>query len=115
MDNQRLIKLIKWTIESLWVVAAILVLFVTMHSYDGQPFSDIWIFLTWFMLILSFPAGLVVSLVHFTLGVALSITIETSNLSLILEWGAYFLLGYFQWFKLVPWSWRKWNARRVPV
>jgi hypothetical protein len=54
------------------------------------------------MLILSFPAALVVSLVHLLLGVVFSITINTSYISLALEWIGYFVLGYLQWFKFVP-------------
>lgn len=54
------------------------------------------------MLILSFPAGLAISAMHYALGAVFSITIETSYLSLALEWVAYFILGYLQWFKLVP-------------
>jgi hypothetical protein len=54
------------------------------------------------MLILSFPAALVVSLVHLLFGEVFSITIKTSYISLVLEWIGYFVLGYLQWFKLVP-------------
>ena len=89
-------------IKALWIGATLFVLFVTLYSYDGKPLSDIWIFLTWLMLILSFPAGLVVSAVHYVLGAGFSITVETSYLSLALEWAAYFVLGYLQWFKLLP-------------
>jgi hypothetical protein len=89
-------------IKALWIGATLFVLFVTLYSYDGKPVSDIWVFLTWLMLILSFPVGLVVSAVHYILGAGFSIAIKTSYLSLALEWGAYFGLGYLQWFKLVP-------------
>jgi hypothetical protein len=54
------------------------------------------------MLILSFPAGLVISAVHYALSVGFALTIRTSYLSLALEWAAYFVLGYLQWFKLAP-------------
>jgi hypothetical protein len=40
--------------------------------------------------------------VHYALGAGFSITIETSYLSLALEWAAYFVLGYLQWFNLLP-------------
>ena len=90
-------------VKALWIGATVFVLLVTLYAFDGEPNSDIWIFLTWLMLILSFPAGLVVSLVHMVLGVGFSITIKTSYLSLAFEWGGYFVLGYLQWFKLAPW------------
>jgi hypothetical protein len=87
----------------LWIGISLFVLIVTLYAFDDKPYSDIWIFLTWLMLILSFPAGLIVSLVHWALGMGLSITIKTTYFSLALEWAAYFILGYLQWFKLVPW------------
>jgi len=99
-------------IKALWVGATVFVLVVTLYAFDGKPNSDIWIFLTWFMLILSFPAALVVSLVHMALGVGFSITIKTSYLSLAIEWAAYFVLGYLQWFKLVPYLIAKLHALR---
>lgn len=89
-------------IKALWIGATVLVLAFTLYAFDGKSNSDIWIFLTWLMLILSFPVALVVSLVHMVLGVVFSITIKTSYLSLALEWAGYFVLGYLQWFKLVP-------------
>lgn len=89
-------------IKVFWIGGALLVLFATLYAYDGKPFSDIWIFLTWLMLALSFPAGLLVSAVHYALGAGFSMAIQTSYLSLALEWAAYFTLGYLQWFRLVP-------------
>ncbi len=100
-------------IKSLWVVATLIVLFVTLYAFDGQSFSDIWVFLTWGMLILSFPLSLVVSLVHYILGDWFSITIQTSYLSLGIEWTIYFVLGYVQWFVSLPQLWSKWKARKV--
>jgi hypothetical protein len=94
-------------IKFLWIVVSVLVLLVTLYAFDGEPNSDIWIFMTWSMLALSFPAGLTISLVHMVLGAGFSVAIETSRLSLALEWAAYFSLGYIQWFKLSPYLVRK--------
>lgn len=90
-------------IKALWIGVTILVLFVTLYAFDGESYSDIWILLTWLMLIFSFPAGLLISLVHMILGKMFAITITTSYFSLTLEWIAYFLLGYIQWFMFLPW------------
>jgi hypothetical protein len=106
-------KMTKNIVKALWVGASFFVLFVTVYSYDGKTLSDIWIFLTWLMLILSSPAGLAVSAAHYALSAAFSITVETSYFSLALEWFVYFVLGYVQWFVLLPWLWRKWKARRT--
>jgi hypothetical protein len=98
--------------KGIWIVLALVVLLVTLYSFDGKANSDIWIFQTWSMLILSFPASLIVSLVHMVLGAGFSITIKTSYVSLAIEWAAYFVLGYWQWFVLLPWLWKKWKTRR---
>ena len=89
-------------IKSLWIAATVFVLAVTLYAYDGKPNSDIGIFFAWCMLFLSFPVGLLVSLAHVALYDGLSVTIETSYLSFIVDWLGFFVLGYLQWFKLVP-------------
>ena len=98
--------------KAVWIAIALVVFFVTVVYFDGKKYSDIWVFLTWSMLILSFPASVLVSLVHKVLGVGLSMTITTSYTSLVIEWAAYFVLGYLQWFVLFPLLWRKWKRRR---
>lgn len=94
-------------IKYLWVGIAIFTLIFTLYAYDGLPNSDIWIFHTWMMLFLSFPSGLLISAALTVLGEYFSIWIETSIISLTVEWICYFFLGYFQWFKLVPWLIKK--------
>lgn len=98
-------------IKASWFIATLSVLFVTLYAFDGKPNSDIWIFLTWIMLILSFPASLVISLVHIALG-HFSVTIDTTYISLTFEWAVYFTLGYVQWFKLLPYIVHKIRERK---
>jgi len=98
--------------KAAWIGIAIVALLVTLYGFDGKTNSEIWIVLTWSMLVLSFPASLIVSLAHLALGAGFSITIKTSYLSLAMEWAAYFILGYWQWFVLLSWLWRKWKTRR---
>lgn len=95
-----------------WIGIAVVALLVALYGFDGNTNSDIWIVLTWSMLVLAFPGSLIVSLAHMALGAGLAITIGTSYLSLGIEWAAYFALGYLQWFVLVPRLWRKWKAWR---
>jgi hypothetical protein len=109
MSSTILIRVIK----VIWIALALIVLCVTLYAFDNKPNSDIWIFLTWSMLILSFPASLLVSLVHMALGAGFSVAVETSRPSLSVEWAAYFVLGYWQWFVLLPWIWRKWKKRSI--
>ncbi len=101
--------------KAAWIGIAVVALLVTLYGFDGETSSDIWIVLTWSMLVLSFPASLIVSLVHMALGAGFSITIKTSYLSLAIEWAAYFILGYWQWFVLLPWLWRKWKTNQAEV
>lgn len=96
-------------IKAGWTAIAVVALLVMLYGFDGKTDSDIWIILTWSMLVLSFPASLLVSLVRMVLPMA----IGTSYLSLVTEWAAYFALGHWQWFVLLPWLWRKWKTRRV--
>ncbi len=100
-------------IKALWIGATAFVLAVTLYAFDGKPNSDIGVFFAWYMLFLSFPGGLLVSLIHVALDEGLSITIETSYLSFVLDWLGFFALGYLQWFKLLPWLVEKWRARRA--
>lgn len=97
-------------LKILWIVAAIFVLYVTIDGFHDARDKGIWDVLTWLMLILSFPAGLVVSLVLWALEKGFSITSTTSYLSLALGWAGYFVVGYLQWFKLLPFLTKKLRA-----
>ena len=92
--------------KSLWLGTAVLVLFVTLYAFDGKPNSDIGIFLVWSMLFISFPASLIYaglfSVVALIMETFLSTPIPTTYLSLTIDWVAFFILGYLQWFKLIP-------------
>ncbi|OIQ04205.1 MAG: hypothetical protein COS82_03770 [Zetaproteobacteria bacterium CG06_land_8_20_14_3_00_59_53] len=43
-----------------------------------------------------------------------SVTFETSYLSFLLDWIAFLILGYFQWFKLLPYIIGKLRKDRLP-
>lgn len=88
--------------KALWIVTSVAALLIAIFGFDGKPNSDIGVFLAWSMLALSFPSGLLVSLAHVVLYDGLSINIQTSYVSLSVDWLAWFLLGYVQWFKLLP-------------
>lgn len=89
-------------IKSLWIGVNIFVLAVTLYAYDGGPNSDIGIFFAWCMILVSFPSGLLVPLGHTALDELFSVAIETSYLSFLVDWFAFLILGYLQWFKLLP-------------
>lgn len=98
-----------------WIGIAVVALWVTLYGFYGKTNGDIWIVQTWSMLVLAFPAGLIVSLAHMVLDAGLSITVGTSSISLLIEWAAYFALGYMQWFELVPRLCRKWKVWRSRI
>lgn len=89
-------------VRAIWVGATILVLSISLYAFDGKQNSDIGVFFAWCMLILSFPGGLLVPLAHVALFDGLSIAVETSYLSLVLDWVGFYALGYVQWFKIAP-------------
>lgn len=98
------------TIKLLWLLATGFVLFVTLYAFDGKPNSDIGVFFAWCMLFLSFPSSLLVPIAHMVLYEGFSIEIETSYLSLVFDWVGFLILGYLQWFQLMPYFIRKLRA-----
>lgn len=67
--------------------------------------------LTYVMLILSFPAALLVPSI---LMIITPLVENGTNLGgLCVLWAAFLLGGYLQWFMLYPWLWCKWKARRT--
>jgi len=96
-----------------WITMAIVALLLAIYGFDGKSDSDIFVVLTWSMLVLSFPVSLLVSLARMVLPAA----IDTSYLSLAIEWAVYVTLGYWQWFVVVPKVWARTSsgARRPPT
>ncbi|WP_367299684.1 hypothetical protein [Hafnia alvei] len=97
-----------------WVSISIVVLSITLYFYDGTNNSDIEIFLSYSMLVLSFPSGLIVS--AFLSGaiylIALMVDgdlngLEVNYFYLVIEWGILFFVGYIQWFYVIPILYRK--------
>lgn len=86
----------------IWILATLSVLaltFYSLYTYDGNP-DEIFIILNQGMHILSFPAGMLVSAVGYV--VESVFEVEFSYFSAVLLWAGYFIIGYLQWFKLVP-------------
>ena len=104
-------------IRAIWILLAVIVLFMTLYSFDGKPNSDIGIFLAGSMLTLAFPISFLVVLLFVGVSIAVeqlfSVVSQTSYLSILVSWACLFTAGYWQWFVLLPWLWRKWKARRA--
>ena len=86
----------------LWIGVTAFVLLTTLYAFDGKPESDIGIFFAWYMLFLSFPVGMLVPLIHVGLDELFSIIVQQSYLSIALDWAGFVILGYLQWFILMP-------------
>lgn len=100
-----------------WICAAIAVLLTTLYFFNGKPNSDIEVFLTWGMLVLSFPIGIVCALIFAGLTYCLynlaSVTISTTYIWILFSWVVFFVAGYWQWFFLLPMLNRKIRKKRV--
>lgn len=106
-------KMIIKILKTMWICIALFVLFVTLYGFDSKPNSDIGVILAWSMLFLSFPAGLIVPLIYVALYEFFYIWFSTTYLSLMLDWTGFFVAGYLQWFKLVPYLLKKWQTRTI--
>lgn len=95
----------------IWVALATCVLLLSLISFDGRPNSDADVLLAYGMLMLSFPISLVVALLAGAVGqLAYSLlghvfTVSYSNI--VVGWLVFFAAGYWQWFVVIPWLYRK--------
>src|SRR5581483_11074182 len=95
----------------IWVGLCTFVLVFTLYHF-GKPedHGDLDLFFYWSMMMLSFPAGAVGGGLFFGVVFMLATVFPwlpydnyyLSVLTWILFWFAFFIPGYIQWFKLVP-------------
>jgi hypothetical protein len=104
-------------LKIVWVLSAVGVLVTTLMTYSPGSRSDAGIFLVYGMLFLTFPSGwLVVGLVtgmailQDRLGEPFLDALGSNHMGHVGLWCAFFTAGYFQWFLLIPFLRRKWNA-----
>lgn len=109
-------------LKTLYVVLACALLVGTVVSAEGNPDANVYVLaLLGAMTILSFPSGLLVLLILLAVTALMNYTLvgamRTHNLEstlgatmLLLSWLGFTLVGYYQWFKLVP---RMWVRRRA--
>lgn len=106
-------------IRILWLLAAVTVLVITLYLYDPKTAKDADLLLLYGMLALAFPSGFLVA----AFVALLSYVEEVSGVPLInavygraiitLIWLFFVVVGYIQWFGLLPWLVRKWRARHA--
>jgi hypothetical protein len=98
-------------------MVCVIVLGFSLGVYAPGPRSDAMVLFAWIMLALSFPSGLLVSLV---LAVVLLVVDATQSLQDIqvaawvgvpIVWMAFCAAGYIQWFVALPRLWRRLRPR----
>src|SRR5574340_844211 len=99
--------------KQVWVAVAVMallaaIMFASRSAPDAVKGAET--VLAYVLLILAFPVALLVPFV--LIGLALLWPGGGSILGLGGMWLVFFVAGYVQWFILLPWLWRKWNARR---
>ena len=94
-----------------WVAINISILLTTLYVFDGKPNSSAEMLLTWGSTTLAFPislaGALIISTVSYISYQELEVIATASYKSLMLLWLFYFILGYWQWFVIVPMLYRK--------
>ena len=65
-----------------------------------------------YMVLLSFPCGLLIPLMHVALFRLFGITLPATWMTLVLTWAALAMLGYLQWFVLLPRLGARWRGGR---
>lgn len=107
------------TTKVVWLLMANGILIFTLHLYDGTPATrDAELILLYGMLILSFPASQIVLLILGAIGYLVElcggkISVPINYLTLVVDWLVFLIVGYLQWFVLLPWLWRKLKTSRV--
>ena len=98
---------------TVWLVMCVTVLAFTLYAYAPGPRSDAGVLFAGAMSALTFPSGLLVSG-----AVAMLAELNDGNLpapigdlspsiGFTVLWLAFCMAGYLQWFKLLPWLWRR--------
>lgn len=90
---------------------------VVLIGYDGKPNSDIEQLLIGLMIVVAFPSGFLVAgllgLTYAAIGFCCGVTVKVSYATLLVEWIAFAVVGYLQWFVVLPWVLKKWQPRRT--
>ena len=93
-------------IKGVWLFTCVAVLFVSLYYFSPGPKNDIEVFLIWSMIFLTFPIGYVVTAIFTLIAILLveiaDVTLQTSYLLILINWLAFFIAGYLQWFVWVP-------------
>lgn len=97
-----------------WVALCLALLVMSMYHYDLSENKDNAIALTWFMLALSIPSGIVwlLALAPINFLVLDRFSVTNGYLNFFITWVGFFVTGYVQWFVLLANLRKKLRARR---
>lgn len=100
----------KKILTGIWLLACAAVLFIAVYSYEPNSANDVGPLFLWLMIMLTFPSGLLVAsvaaLIVVLVGSDASVSISPTGYYVSL-WLVFVVAGYMQWFRLLPWLWRK--------
>lgn len=100
----------KKLLSGIWLLACASVLFITVYSYDPKLDNDIGPLFLWLMIVLTFPAGLLVAsaaaLMVMIVGSSAPESISPTGYYVSM-WLVFVVAGYMQWFRFLPWLWCK--------
>lgn len=91
-------------LRAAWLLACVGVLWFTLATYEpNTKEGDAAVFFALTMTVLTFPAGLVVlGLAAIALSTSGANDLMNSDLLFVVFWGLLVIIGYLQWFVLLP-------------
>lgn len=100
----------------LWLVVVVSIFVWTMVSYNSQVVpelkNEILLRHGLLMLVLTLPSGWVATALVGSIVSLIGIDLVGIADALLVSL-TYAVVGYLQWFMLLPWLWRKWKGRRA--
>jgi hypothetical protein len=95
------------------------VLVITLYLYDPQTAKDADLLLVYGMMAMAFPSGFLVAAFFALLAYAeesIGVPLINANYgrgTIVFMWLCFVVVGYLQWFRLLPWLMAKWRVRRA--
>jgi hypothetical protein len=101
-------------VRIIWVAFCLALLAMSMYHYDVPENKDNALALTWFMVALSFPSGIVwlLALAPINFLILDRFSVTNGYLNFFIIWVGFFASGYAQWFVLLPKLRKKLRERR---
>jgi hypothetical protein len=102
-------------IRIVWVAGAVACLvLVEIIARDPEAYQSASALLVFAMLILTFPAGYIALEITYWYSSILVVDRFIGPLDFLIVWLIFSVIGYLQWFKLVPWVAQRIFQRRAP-